>query len=280
MSFTETGGLAVVNCMNFINRTVDLSVCEFGNQRFTITKDFFKRYILEKVSKFNEFSIPGDFYPDSTKNFYSSIGFSDYLAIDLNTKMDSIIMDLNKNFSKDYKFDKQFDLVTNIGTGEHVFDQKIVFENMHNLTKVGGIMLNILPFYMSLNHGFFNFHPVLFRDLAFANNYDWCFLWIGDCFGKFKEFSTNGDVFKEIKRARPFSLRETFRRPYSYLEKFIYSNRSHRGHDYIIAAYQKTSESEFSIPIQGKWIHNIDKEKAKGVILNYDQPDTFKRHHS
>ena len=67
---------------------------------------------------------------------------------------------------------------------------------------------------------------------------------------------------------------------FSKLEKFIYSFRSHRGHDYIIAAYQKTSESEFSVPIQGKWIHNIDKEKAKGVILNYDQPDTFKRDHS
>ena len=280
MSFNETAGSAVVNCMNFFNRTGDLSVCEFGNQRFTIPKDYFKRYILEKVSKFNEFSIPNDFYPDSTKDFYSSIGFSNYLAIDLNTNMNSIIMDLNRNFSNDYNFDEQFDLVTNNGTGEHVFDQKIVFENMHNLTKVGGIMLNILPFYMALNHGFFNFHPVLFRDLAYANNYNWCFLWVGDCIGKFKEFSISGDIFKEIKRARPFSLRETFRRPYSNLEKFIYTRRSHRGHDYIIAAYQKTSQAEFSIPIQGKWIHNIDKDKAKGIILNYDQPDTFKKYHS
>mgnify|MGYP001226171516 CR=1 FL=1 len=64
---------------------------------------------------------------NSTKDFYSSIGFSNYLAIDLNDKMNSIIMDLNRNFSSDYNFHKQFDLVTNIGTGEHVFDQKIVF---------------------------------------------------------------------------------------------------------------------------------------------------------
>ena len=64
------------------------------------------------------------------------------------------------------------------------------------------------------------------------------------------------------------------------LEKYIYSRRSHRGHDYIISAYQKTSKAEFSIPIQGKWIHNIDKEKAKGIILNYDQPDTFEEFHS
>ena len=95
-------------------------------------------------------------------------------------------MDLNRNFSRDYNFDDQFDLVTNNGTGEHVFDQKIVFENMHNLTKVGGIMLNILPFSLSINHGFFNFQPVLFRDLAYANDYNWCFLWIGDCLGNFK----------------------------------------------------------------------------------------------
>ena len=280
MSFCETAGEAVVNCMNFFNKRIDLSVCEFGNQKFTIPKNYFKRYILEKASKFNKLTISNDFYPTSTKNFYSSIGFTNYLAIDLNTNMSSIIMDLNRNFSNDYNFDKQFDLVTNIGTGEHVFDQKIVFENMHNLTKVGGIMLNILPFNFSLNHGFFNFNPVLFRDLAYANKYKWCFLWIGDCLGKFKEFSLDGDVFKEMKRDRPFSLKETFKRPYNMLEKYIYSRRSHRGHDYIISAYKKTSKVEFSIPIQGKWLHNIDKEKAKGIILNYDQPDTFKEFHS
>ena len=280
MAFCETAGSAAVNCINFLNKTGDLSVCEFGNQRFSIPENYFKKNILEKVLKINKVSIKSDFYPNSTKDFYSSIGFSNYLAIDLNDKMNSIIMDLNRNFSSDYNFHKQFDLVTNIGTGEHVFDQKIVFENMHNLTKDGGIMLNILPFNVSPNHGFFNFHPVLFRDLAYANGYKWCFLWIGDCLGKFKEFSLDGDVFKEIKRARPFSLREKLRRPYSILEKYIYSSRSYRGHDYIIAAYQKTSKAEFSIPLQGKWIHNIDKDKAKGIILNYDQPDTFEKYHS
>ena len=45
------------------------------------------------------------------------------------------------------------DLVINNGTGEHVFNQHALFLNFHNLTKINGIMLNILPFIDWINHG-------------------------------------------------------------------------------------------------------------------------------
>ena len=80
-------------------------------------------------------------------------------------------MDLNRDLRSEYGYDETFDLVTNLGTGEHVFDQRRVFENVHNLTKPGGVMLYMLPFVNWLNHGFYNFHPVLFADLAAANGY-------------------------------------------------------------------------------------------------------------
>ncbi len=40
------------------------------------------------------------------------------------------------------------------------------------MTQVNGILLFILPFYNWLNHGFFNFNPILFSDLSKANDYE------------------------------------------------------------------------------------------------------------
>ena len=42
MAFCETAGSAVVECINFFNKRDDLSVCEFGNQRFSIPEKYFK----------------------------------------------------------------------------------------------------------------------------------------------------------------------------------------------------------------------------------------------
>ena len=39
-----------------------------------------------------------------------------------NTDMDAVAMDLNTDISKQYNWTEKFDLVTNNGTGEHVFN--------------------------------------------------------------------------------------------------------------------------------------------------------------
>ena len=39
-------------------------------------------------------------------------------------------------------------------------------------------MLHVLPFFNYLNHGFFNYNPILFHDLAGANGYEICRLTI------------------------------------------------------------------------------------------------------
>ena len=106
-----------------------------------------------------------------TADYFKALGFASYDAIDVNTKYGSLVMDLNADLSERYGFNQTFDLVTNNGTGEHIFNQYAVFRNMHQLTKVGGIQLFVLPFHNWLNHGFFNFNPILFGDLAAANGY-------------------------------------------------------------------------------------------------------------
>jgi hypothetical protein len=108
-------------------------------------------------------------FSNFTPQFYKQLGVNEYVAVDMNAKMSAIPMDLNLHLQTSYRFTKSFSLVIDNGTGEHVFDQHMVFKNQHDLCTKGGIILNNKPFFPWINHGFFAFQPVLFRDLAYAN---------------------------------------------------------------------------------------------------------------
>ena len=97
------------------------SVVELGNQTLKNKKaraEIYKKLNIEPAKELI-----------STKDWYLSIGFEKYLAIDVNTERDAIAMDLNTDISKQYNFHEQFDLVTDNGTGEHVFNQYTLFKN-------------------------------------------------------------------------------------------------------------------------------------------------------
>jgi SAM-dependent methyltransferase len=140
------------------------SVCDLGNQTMACQR------AVESIWKRRKFVLPDE--PKTPKEFYRKLGYDRYLAIDVNEYNDAVAMDLNTVVKYTYSFDEQFDLVTNNGTGEHVFNQHAVFANCHNLCKKGGIMLHILPCYRWPDHGFYNFNPVLFASLAKQNKYD------------------------------------------------------------------------------------------------------------
>lgn len=126
---------------DYVQRVSGTSVCEIGNQTW---------------------------HGDSSEKFYRKIGYTRYLALDCNSRYGSHVCDLNEPV----ELDEQFDVVTNNGTGEHLFDQAAVFLTMHKLCKVGGHMIHVLPYHNWHNHGFYSFEPVLFRDLAAANHYE------------------------------------------------------------------------------------------------------------
>jgi hypothetical protein len=146
------------------------TVIELGNQTLKNTKA--RGEIYQKLG----ISPPAEL--GGTKDWYLSLGFDRYLAIDVNTERDAVAMDLNVDIPKTYGFHEQFDLVTNNGTGEHVFNQYMVFKNAHDLCRVGGFMIHVLPFYRWVDHGFFNYNPNLFPCLANQNDYELRELWI------------------------------------------------------------------------------------------------------
>ncbi len=175
MSFTNLITTAIDTVVDDLRTKGGPTVCELGNQRIKNNK--------ARAVMFNRLNIHNQTIT-STKDFFLALGFSEYVAIDVNTEKDAIAMDLNTDISKQYNYTKQFDLVTNNGTGEHVFNQYTVYKNMHDLTKVGGYMIHVLPFYRWVDHGFWNTQPNLYPCLAHQNDYDLLGLWIGTSDGQ------------------------------------------------------------------------------------------------
>lgn len=109
---------------------------------------------------------------EQAHELYRSLGFTEYHSIDASGEKNAFLFDLNNDLMETYSFNRSFDLVTNLGTAEHCFDQRTVFKNIHNLCKVGGTIIHALPAQGNVNHAFYNYHPRFFTDLAVANNYE------------------------------------------------------------------------------------------------------------
>lgn len=97
---------------------------------------------------------------------YESLGCERYVSIDGNGA-GTILHDLNLPLLTL----GMFDLVTDFGTGEHVFDQAQVWRTVHALTKVGGYIGVIRPEQGYPGHCFYRTDECLFYDIAAANGY-------------------------------------------------------------------------------------------------------------
>src|SRR3546814_8751857 len=92
-------------------------------------------------------------------------------------------------------------------------------------------MLHILPMSPWVNHGFYNYNPILFRDIAAANRYEWLFMWVSDRWGNRVEIQQ--DEFEEAFREK---------RPRA-LEKVIAQVIGSRGNDASIVAAWRDRKS-------------------------------------
>jgi SAM-dependent methyltransferase len=111
-----------------------------------------------------------------SRHLHERLGFR-YDCIDIDGNFGSLTLDLNfDEVPAEYR--NRYDLTTNHGTTEHIFNQYNAFKAIHDLTKPGGMMLHGLPFTVHLEHGFFNYQPNLFAALARYNSYRTHGIWV------------------------------------------------------------------------------------------------------
>jgi hypothetical protein len=99
--------------------------------------------------------------------WFQALGCKRYCAIDGNGR-GTLTADLNLPLPKL----KPFDLVTDFGTGEHIFNQFQVWRSIHELTKPGGYIAFDRPTKGYPTHCYYLVDECLFHDLAAANAYE------------------------------------------------------------------------------------------------------------
>jgi hypothetical protein len=176
--------------------------------------------------------------------FYQALGFGLYEAIDINSRDDTLVMDLNTDLRADYGFTRTYDLVLNTGTSEHVFNQAAFLKNAHALAAPEAVMAHVVPFTGYVNHGFFNYQPGLFLDLAAANGYRVVSLEVADREGVLLDLMQANDVAAH------------------FLHFVGLTTRNERGNTFLVAVLKKQSDAAFVIPCQGKYIATIEEKEV------------------
>jgi hypothetical protein len=105
----------------------------------------------------------------ASQPFWESLGFA-YDAVEYGGHRGVTSLDLNRD-SVPVSLQGAFDLVVNAGTTEHVINQDNAFRVIHDLAKVGGVMLHELPGGGMLTHGVVSYNPQFFWLLCRDNNY-------------------------------------------------------------------------------------------------------------
>ena len=81
--------------------------------------------------------------PFTYKAYFEARGFR-HVSIDWNGQHGALVKDLRKPLWDELG---AFDMVSNMGTTEHVSNQAAVWENIHYLTKVGGVYVGQTPYH-------------------------------------------------------------------------------------------------------------------------------------
>ncbi|WP_035587161.1 hypothetical protein [Hippea jasoniae] len=71
----------------------------------------------------------------SSKWFWEYLGFKEIDFIDTDGYFGAKDFDLNYDLKEEYGFSNQYDIVLNLGTTEHIFNQYNVFKNIHIYVK-------------------------------------------------------------------------------------------------------------------------------------------------
>ena len=245
------------------------SVLDFGDQSYfnstNVLKKFINKYKINLSEKDRE-TIESLEAKTDNKNILSSSSFlwsvllslKKFARLDMHfsprlnedhLSVEKIIHDLNNDFEKITS--NKFDIVTDFGNNEHVFNVDKTFKAMHFFCKKNGLIWIQQNIYKT--NGFYNLTEDFFENLAAYNNYEIIFSSLVFHFidGKYISTDVNMDLINKIN----FNLIRDIE---------------------IIYIFKKTNDDDFKIPYQ-----KINLEKQTPVfstnLLKKDYP--FERHY-
>lgn len=101
------------------------------------------------------------------KNYFRDVWQRAHVSVDINGKDRALPMDLRKPLNLG-----TFDMVTNIGTSEHVDEQEPVWRNLVEACHVGSVLICTTPYPGDWTwHGWFHPHDSFYADLAIHNGF-------------------------------------------------------------------------------------------------------------
>jgi hypothetical protein len=131
--------IPLLNSLQKFQGKKNVRLCELGN-------NYMKGDEMVEWFKLQNFNFPiggqQHKYGVVSKTFWTHIGFN-HTSIDLNGYDGSLKLDLRNDVAD--HFLKEFDVVYDGGTAEHVDNQYMCLKNIHNITRDGGLMIHILP---------------------------------------------------------------------------------------------------------------------------------------
>lgn len=258
MSFNPIAASSVYDCKKLLTNNLPKAI-DLGCQTCSVNTLFLNNLVsLKKIEdkkileNIDALKLKSSF---TTNDYFKAVGYYEYASIDINGAYDSYEFDLNLDIFNYYNFSNQYDLVINNGTGEHVFNQHNLYLNFHNLTKKNGIMLNIVPFIDWINHGFYNYNPIFFADLASSNNYEIVKVTLANRDGAelIIPQESNRYFYDQIK---PNNKKSEFRDIISYAKEKLGQNIL------IVSVLKKLSDNIFNAPLQGKYLSDVQNKKT------------------
>jgi len=171
-----------------------------------------------------------------SRRLHESLGFK-YDCVDIDGQFGALVLDMNFDSVPPDRRGK-YDLTTNHGTTEHVFNQLNAFKLIHDFTARDGLMLHALPFTVHLEHGFFNYQPNLFDALARFNSYKTLGVWLGP------DWSLSSLVPWEPRLLNYLS----FNAATTHL---------------LVVLQQKLHDNEFAVPVQGVYESSLPHSAAQ-----------------
>jgi hypothetical protein len=157
----------------------------------------------------------------SARDLFQSLGLS-CTSIEFETSVpagneaDQILrLDLNRD-AVPAAHRQRYDLVLNHGTTARVLNQLNAFQLIHDLTRIGGLMLHVLSFRGAYSPAFFNIQPEMLRALARSNGYEIAGWWLLSRSGPAAVLPWVDDTIDYLKLSdpHPWALAVLFRRLY------------------------------------------------------------------